>query len=444
MSVEQKIRQRIRQHKASDPATDRPFSIFTARQQHANCLTALRNSAPEAFKFLFESAVIFTARAFAAKVLDQTENNLVAELAEVGERCLPPEAVKEILGTAWVKGKPNPLKIIDWRDSFHVGTELESGDVKLYISSILSEGITFIGSLAGVGKTFMALSMAKALRSGKAFVGVFDVPEIVPVLYLVPEMGQRAFRKRLEKFGLVDDEGFRCQTISDGVCRLDDPRLEAAVKELQPVVFLDTAVRFNPAEDENASRQNAALLASDLFRLIQWGARSVVCLHHSPKLAAEADYMTLENVLRGTGDMGAMCDAVWGLQHDRRKNGRKWDVEYLKESQQQTRLYVECVKSRDFDPALPFRVQGRPHIDEKGDLVILTEKPNAFGQSDKARLADLISKNLESSPRKLREMFGGREATILKLATEAGWEWTGQTWQFDPQRNLVVFRPKNK
>lgn len=436
MSVEQKIQQRIRRHKPSDAATDRPFSIFTARQQQATCLTVLNDSAPEAFKFVFESTAIFTARACAAKVLEQTDEALVVELAEAGQRCLPPEEVKEILRAAWVKGKANPLKIIDWRDSFHIGTELESGNVKLYISSILPEGITFIGSLAGVGKTFIALSMAKALRSGRAFVGVFAVPEIVPVLYLVPEMGQRAFRRRLEKFGLVADEGFRCQTISDGVCRLDDPRLEAAIKELHPVVFLDTAVRFNPAEDENASRQNAALLASDLFRLIKWGARSVVCLHHSPKLAAEADYMTLENVLRGTGDMGAMCDAVWGLQHDRRKNGRKVDVEYLKESQQQTRLYMECVKSRDFDAALAFRVHGRPYIDEKGDLVVLTEKPNAFGQSDKERLVELISKDPKLSPRKLRNMFGGREATILKLASEAGWTWTGPDWQFDPQRNL--------
>jgi hypothetical protein len=436
MSIEQKIRQRIHQYKTSDAATDRPFSVFTARQQHRDCVAALRNASPEMAKLLLERTGIFTARAYAAKVLEQTENDLGTELVEMGERYLPSEKVTEILKAAWAKGKADPLRIIDWRDSFHVGTDLESGDVMLYISNILPEGITFIGSLAGVGKTFVALSMAKALRTGKPFVSVFNVPEIVPVLYLVPEMGQRAFRKRLEKFGLVADEGFRCHTISDGVCRLDDPHLEAAAKELRPVIFLDTAVRFNPADDENASRQNAALLASDLFRLIQWGARAIVCLHHSPKQAAEANYMTLENVLRGTGDIGAMCDAVWGLQHDKRKIGKKLDVEYLKESQQQTRLYVACVKSRDFDAALPFRVQGRPYIDEKGDLVALAEKPNLFGQSDKDRLVDLITKNQQMSPRKLRDHFGGRVETIMKLAAQAGWQWTGQNWQFNPQRNL--------
>jgi AAA domain-containing protein len=309
----------------------------------------------------------------------------------------------------------------DWRKKFHIGAELESGDIKMHIEGILPEGITALGALSAAGKTWFALAMARALTTGTQFLSVFAVPKAVNVLYLCPEMGARAFRKRLEKLHIPLNDCFYCQTVGDGVTKLDDPSLLAAVAELKPVVFLDTAVRFNPSEDENSARQNSSLLAADLFRLIRAGARAIVCLHHSPKYAKEAEFMTLENVLRGTGDLGAMCDAVWGLQHDKRKsdNRKDWDYEYAEESEQLTRLYLRCVKPRDFEPAPAFRIQGRPYIDEKGDFAVLDD---ARGPEVEAQIVAAIEKNPKISARQLMDQFKVGDARLRKIASAKGWK----------------------
>ena len=191
-----------------------------------------------------------------------------------------------------------------------------------------------------------ALSMARALTTGRKFLGVWDVLDRCNVLYLCPEMQERAFKKRCRGFG-IGGESFRCQTISDGeALDLASPVLRAAIRELHPVVFLDTSIRFSRSEDENSSSENQGL-ARAIFSLIHFGAKAVVCLHHRSKESASAQEMTLENTLRGTGDSGAIADAVYGLQYDQLRGG---NAPYLKESRKLVRLQVRCVKARDFVP----------------------------------------------------------------------------------------------
>lgn len=96
--------------------------------------------------------------------------------------------------------------------------------------------------------------------------------------------------------------------------------------------------------------------------------------------------MTLENVLRGTGDIGAMCDAVWGLEHQRKREGRRWNHDFAEESKSLTRLTMKCVKPRDFEPAETMVIQGRPFIDERGDFEVISQagmdKPSEVSKSE--------------------------------------------------------------
>jgi hypothetical protein len=371
------------------------------------------------------------ARAFASGALEYTEESYKRRLLDIvtkeWKKPHDVQGARTTINSGWNAGLKHPLKIASWRDKFHTGSQLAEGDIQLHIDRILPEGISAFGSLSGVGKTWFALSAAHALTTGEPFLGVFAVREITPVLYLVPENGERAFRKRLEKMDIPMNDLFFCQTMSDGVSKLDDKWLKEAVEELKPVVFLDTAVRFSESDDENSASQNAKLLANDLFQLIKWGAKAVVCLHHSPKASSKDEMMTLENVLRGTGDLGAMCDAVWGLQHDKRKsaNGKDWDYEYLEESQQLTRIHVRCVKPRDFEPAPAFRIQGKPYIDQRHDFVVITE-PNA--EDLEAQINSAIEKNPKISISKLRGQFRVGAERLEKLAGKREWTHDGKVW----------------
>ena len=303
-----------------------------------------------------------------------------------------------------------------WRNRFHTVEELPEGDPVMPIDGILPEGVTFLGANSGSGKTWLALAMARALIAGRKFLGVWDVPTPVNVLYLCPEMNARTFKRRCKRFG-IGGERFRCMTISDGVAlNLADPLLRAAIRELKPIVFLDTAIRFSSADDENSASENAKGLAPAIFALIHAGARAVVCLHHRAKGASLAEELTLENCLRGTTDLGAVCDAVYGLQFDRGDGSPA----YMRESKKLVRLFVRCVKSRDFRPPEDFRVCLEPFIDELGDMAVVAESEGEW-VSDAEKVEQAIVANLRASLREIEKHSGVHKDRIKKLASERGW-----------------------
>ena len=303
-----------------------------------------------------------------------------------------------------------------WRKKFHTVGELPEGNTIFPIDRILPEGITFLGSLSGVGKTWFALSMARALTKGEKFLGVWEVPEPVDILYLCPEMSAKTFRMRCQRFGI--SERFHCQTIADGApLDLADPLLVAAIRELRPVVFLDTAIRFSNAEDENSAADNQEL-AGAIFSLIYAGARAVVCLHHRAKATARMEEMTLENTLRGTGDLGAVAAAVYGLRYDQLAGG---NAPYLKESRRLVRLQIQCVKARDFVAVEEFRVQLDPYIDTINDMALLTDKIEDLHETEIEKVDSAICGDREASLRKIAKLAGVSKDRVKKLASERGW-----------------------
>lgn len=303
-----------------------------------------------------------------------------------------------------------------WKERFKVPTQMEAGGVKFLIDGFLPTGVAFLGGLSSHGKTWLALSMANALFRGTTFLGHFLVPTGVPIIYLIPESGEAAFKARLDRMGLGSiSDGFFCQTMKDGPpIQLDDPCLFDAIHDLSPVIFLDTAIRFSPAESENDARQNDRGLACGVFKMMQEGAQAVVGIHHSPKIFGKAKVPTLENTLRGTGDLGAMADAVYALQCI--------DVSTFK-------VRISCVKARDFHTVSPFIIQGRPYIDEDGDFKLIAEPVQSADESEMACLVTAIQLNITASYRELEHATGIPISRIAKVAGRAGWTKDGETWK---------------
>ncbi len=215
---------------------------------------------------------------------------------------------------------PTPTDVANWRDLFRSVGEMESGPIDMIVEGALQEGTCFIGANPGDGKTLVALAFAKAICTGTPLFGLpqFQVSKPRPTIYLIPESRDRAFRKRCEAFCLPDDKTkFMARTISAGVpLDLADPRLLEAVRQTKAVVFLDTASRFMKGNDENAAAQNRWLV-NDVIALLAAGAVCVVLVHHATKASkTSGERMTLENMLRGTGDFGAMCDQAYGIRKD--------------------------------------------------------------------------------------------------------------------------------
>jgi len=366
---------------------------------------------------------------------------LIALARQHNERCSPPlsdselqtlarsivgYAVKETGGlvfgdtSAQVAATP-----VDWRSQFRTVGELEKGNVRMLVSGFLPEGTTFIGGLPGEGKTLFALSLAKALTTTDPFLGKFFVEEQIPVIYLIPESSSRAFRARCETFRIPNDEKlFLCRTVSEGATLpLDDTSLFAAVRELKPVVILDTFIRFNEADDENDAAQNKKIV-NDIIHLRQAGAVAVIGLHHAKKTLRDKG-MSLEAVLRGTGDIAASADAVYGLLRDHLlyNNGAG-----------PNEIEVSCVKPRDFEPPAPFRIAASRRPGKK-DGVVLGGTESVIdryhdlnvvnGNTSEQAAADKLSQLVESDPNmsllELEKATGMTSWNIRQALKNQGW-----------------------
>ena len=337
---------------------------------------------------------------------------------------------------------------VDWRSQFRTVGQLEKGDVRMLIKDFLPEGTTFIGALPGEGKTWFALSIAKALTTTDPFLGKFFVEEMVPVVYLIPESSSRAFRARCEAFGIPDDENlFLCRTVSEGATLpLDDTSLFEAVCRLKPVVILDTFIRFSEADDENDAAQNKKIV-NDIVRLRQAGAVAVIGLHHARK-DTRTKGLSLETVLRGTGDIAASADAVYGLLRD--------DMLYSNGAGP-NEIRVECVKPRDFEPPKPFRIAAtrkpKPDeqvlgstvsvIDEYHDLLVVSDKASQLAAADK--LNKLVEADRQMTLVELERATGMTSWAIRQALKNLGWQkprgrgngpWTKPAPPLKPDVNL--------
>jgi len=282
----------------------------------------------------------------------------------------------------------------NWRGLFHTREETEKAPpITFAIEGFLQEtGITMLGGLPGHGKTLVALAMVRALLEGSPLFGYFKVPRPAErIVYMIPESGLTPFASRLKTFQLVDHVGgklfYRTFSAKDGEDLLiTDPRIRKACEGAD--VFLDTAVRFMDG-DENAVAEQK-IFARNLFALLRAGARTVTGLHHAPKSFEKDNYMSLENILRGSGDIGAMLTSCWGLrQIDKTAN----------------RLFIENAKARDFLPSDSFIIEGRPHLDATGYFK-MTASPGVAGtlNQNKPRKCGVRASGRPEHPEKAMKM----------------------------------------
>ncbi len=252
--------------------------------------------------------------------------------------------------------------------TFHAqGDYMEAPQLRFAIENFVQlDAATIFGGLAGQGKTWLLLSIAKALLDKPPLLwDHFPLNESAEkVIYLIPESTIGPFAHRLRRFGLmkhVENGRLLTRTLSKGPrVELDDPRILAAANGAH--VFLDTIGRWSEG-DENSAGDNQRGLAADCFGLLGAGARSVIAAHHSPKGFSKETVMNLENCLRGSGDVGAMVGTAFGI--------RQIDPA-------QNIIHIECVKPRDFEPPGPFQLIGRPYIDDEGDFRMY-RKPGECG-----------------------------------------------------------------
>jgi hypothetical protein len=303
-----------------------------------------------------------------------------------------------------------------WRDAFSDKDELDKSPLECVVERFVQEGgITGIGSISGHGKTYVMLSMAKAVSTGSLLWGFLKTKKY-PIIYLIPESGDRALNKRMDELRIARSEDFLVRTQDRTTLALDNPDLMAAARGR--VIFLDTLVRWLGGRNENASQEMATLfeLAS---RLLRAGAIAIVLAHHSIKPGPKTPWvMSQECAFRGSGDIVANLSVAHGL------------YQLDNQSRNKTLIHIECVKPRDIEPLQPFQLEGKPWIDKEGDFRCY-KLPGSCGwfKEERKAYADTDSAPPEDQRvAKIKELMG-KGLTQDQIAKELNYKDRTAVWR---------------
>lgn len=215
-----------------------------------------------------------------------------------------------------------PKEPVDWRTHWHTKEQLFNAPPPTFLIDgfLQRESITAIAAPVGQRKSIIALNVAHALCTKEPLFDQFAVnpkESISRVLYLCPEMGMTSFRNRVGGIGL---DPYVCDTF---FCRTMNPVTpedmgDFQLAELLPeeienaVIIIDTAARFIKGNENDASEMR--IFGKTAFSLIRQKAAAVVILFHSSKGAKDTNELTLENVLRGSSELGAFITCCWGTR----------------------------------------------------------------------------------------------------------------------------------
>jgi hypothetical protein len=264
----------------------------------------------------------------------------------------------------------------DWRTMFHSKKDVvECAPPSFLIDQFLShESICAIAAPVAQRKSLIALNMAHSLITGKPLFGCLEVlAQPSRVLYLCPEMGLISMSNRVKRIGLTDYLG---ETLFIRTMNLEDIDLDDIPDDAieGSVLIVDTAIRFMKGEENSATAVKD--FSKTLFRTQKrQGPRgAIVALYHSPKATKGAFELTLENCMRGSGELGAaITDA-----HGTRLNLADGLTEYTATS------YISHVKSRDYKGLEAFEADCNEEtclmtkVGEAGVKAVLNVKQGGF------------------------------------------------------------------
>lgn len=195
------------------------------------------------------------------------------------------------------------LKLSTLRDVFNYP------EPSFIIDRILPEGtVSALGAYIGTGKSLVALSIIKAILTGKSLWGHFRVKRRGPVLLIDEETPRPFLKERIEKMSFDEDLPLRLLHFQD--VRLDVAgcleKIKEFVEEIKPVlVVIDSLIRVHRKKEDDAAEMSRVMDA--LRKIANWGT-TVLIIHHHRKGEGP-----IHQRLRGSSDIPGGIDLEFSL-----------------------------------------------------------------------------------------------------------------------------------
>lgn len=237
------------------------------------------------------------------------------------------------------------------------------------------EGITIISAAPASYKTWLLLKMAISISQGVSLFGQFKCKQS-NVLIIDEENHMRLLKDRMNILGAKND--LNIHFMSQKGFMVSSKEIFEIVIDLCKernigVVFIDSLVRINEADENSASEMSKVFRDIKKFCL---SGITVVVTHHDRKEGRQK--LSAQKKLRGSGDIQASVDCHLAITRD--ANNRN-------------RITIEQAKLRDEPEIEPFTLEISENDAGKTDFVYLGSFSGKISQKDlAARFVKLILK----------------------------------------------------
>jgi hypothetical protein len=269
-------------------------------------------------------------------------------------------------------------------------------------------GITLLTGRSGIGKSFIALDLARAALKGENWLGR-RVSKAPMAILLDKENPLAVAQSRLERFGMENAAGLKwVGGWLDWHVEIGGDELMETARE-GALIVVDSLAAHYDGDSENDSVQVRGWFQR-LRRLASAGG-AVLVIHHSGKSETGKNY-------RGSSDVLAAVDAAYLLEADG-------------EGDQMQSLRLSCFKQRSCEQLRPI------HLRLGGSCFEVTADPSHALQRDRLdRLANAIARNpagmtarevdgltgeLKVSRNEVRELLRRLEADGRLLKRDGRW-----------------------
>jgi hypothetical protein len=299
---------------------------------------------------------------------------------------------------------PNADAPADWRGLFHSREDiLNCPPPSFLIENFLAkQAICAIAAPVAQRKSLIALNMAHSLCTGAPLFGSLPVlNKPARVLYLCPEMGLVSLSARIRNIGLADalSEHLFVRSMNLGSLDLRDIPDEALFGS---VLIVDTAIRFMRGDENSAADTRG--FSDTLFntQMRQGPNGAVVVLYHSPKATKDASELTLENCMRGSGELGAAITDAHGTRLQDPSDPYN------------SASFIRHIKARDYQGLEDFEVKGDlgtgllvrvGDADVRAVLNTQTRGPKANADGREEEAIAVIKANMDKSAPALVDML---------------------------------------
>ena len=221
-----------------------------------------------------------------------------------------------------IAGQPVQVQVQATAESWATFRDLSDSEPEMLVAELLPSGcLAFIASRPKAGKTWLALSLAISVATGRPYLGRFAVPEPRPVLYIALEGTRAGIRARIGSMARgmgIDPDGDELAGLHLAYkppgLNLGDAQWARWVVELAAelgvgLVIVDVLRRAANVREDNSGAQDFAQLLRGLDELMHDG-RALVFLHHFGKASETNNTRTAGERMTGSGALHGAYDAA--------------------------------------------------------------------------------------------------------------------------------------